>query len=130
MSRNVSHLLTLRNTAWNRLDCLAGAQLQRDIRTWLSPPDPWKNYNIACGSRHKETGSWFVNSKTFSEWKASGPSSLLWVNGKRQLPPGAYIITDTDSLPFVAGAGKSVIWYANINLSVFHLGDLRCWPVL
>ena len=32
--------------------------------------------------------------------------------------------------PFVAGAGKSVLWYANDNPSVFHIGDLCCWPVL
>jgi len=32
--------------------------------------------------------------------------------------------------PFVAGSGKSVLWYVDINPSVFHLGDLRCWPVL
>src|SRR5712691_6954620 len=31
---------------------------------------------------------------------------------------------------FVAGAGKSVLWYANVNSSVFHRGDLRCRPVL
>ena len=27
---------------------------------------------------------------------------------------------------FVAGAGKSVLWYANVNPSGFHLGDLGC----
>ena len=73
------------------------------MRSWLSPPDPWKDYNIARGSRHKETGLWFVNSETFSEWKSSGPSSLLWINGKRQLPPGAYIFAVTDSLSFRSG---------------------------
>ena len=39
----------------------------------------------------------------FSEWKAPGLSSLLWINGKRQLPPGAYIFADTDSLPLHSG---------------------------
>ena len=32
--------------------------------------------------------------------------------------------------PFIAGAGKSVLWYANVIPSVFRLRDLRCWPVL
>jgi hypothetical protein len=32
--------------------------------------------------------------------------------------------------PFVAGAGKSVLWYANVIPSEFHPGDLCCWPVL
>jgi hypothetical protein len=82
---------------------LAGARLRTDIRGWLSPPDPSKNYNIACESRHEDTGSWFTNSKIFSEWKSSGPSSLLWINGKRQLSPGAYIFSDTEGLPFHSG---------------------------
>ena len=95
--------LTFRSTIWKRWDCLAGARLRTDIRSWLSPPDPSKNYNIACESRHEDTGSWFVNSKIFSDWKSSGPSSLLWINGKRQLSPGAYIFPDTDGLPFRSG---------------------------
>jgi hypothetical protein len=71
-------------TALDYRDCLAGDQLQEDISRWLSPPDPRKNYNVARESRYGETGMWFVNSNTLSEWKASGPSSLLWVHGKRQ----------------------------------------------
>jgi len=61
--------------------------LQSDIRSWLSPPDPWKNYNIARELRHSKTGEWFINGSALSEWKASGASSLLWISGKRQLPP-------------------------------------------
>jgi len=75
--------------AWNHRDCLAGDKLQQDIRNWLSPPDPWKNHNIARGSRHSGTGAWFVNGSTLEEWGSSGPSSLLWVHGKRQLPCNA-----------------------------------------
>ena len=68
-------------------DTLAGDELLNNIRTWLSPPDPWKNFNIALKSRHSDTGAWFVKGHTLSKWKASGPSSLLWINGKRQLLP-------------------------------------------
>jgi len=57
-------------------------ELLSKIRSWLSPPDPWKNYNIGLESRHSKTGTWFVNSSTLSEWKASGRSSLLWIHGK------------------------------------------------
>ena len=78
---------------------------------WLSPPDIWKNFNIAHDARHKTTGAWFIKGDTLSEWEHSGPSSLLWINGKRQLLPSAYIFPGTDALPpFVAGAGKSVLW--------------------
>jgi hypothetical protein len=61
--------------------------LQKAIRGWLSPPDPWKNHNIAHESHHEATAAWFIQSETFSEWKWSGPSSLLWIHGKRQLMP-------------------------------------------
>jgi hypothetical protein len=68
---------------------LAGDELLNNLHKWFSPPDPWKNFNIAHKSRHGETGAWFVNGNTLSEWKGSGPSSLLWINGKRQLSSSA-----------------------------------------
>ena len=74
-----------------------------NIQKWLSPPDPWKNFNIARESRHKETGAWFIKGNIISEWKDSGPSSLLWINGKRQLSPSAYIFAETDALPVRSG---------------------------
>ena len=50
---------------------------------WLSPPDPWKNHNVSCESQHKGTTTWWIHGETFSEWKYSGSSSLLWLHGKR-----------------------------------------------
>ena len=41
--------------------------------------------NAARELRYTDTGAWFVNGPTLSEWKDSGPSSLLWIHGKRQL---------------------------------------------
>ena len=32
--------------------------------------------------------------------------------------------------PILAGAGKSVFWYANVTLFLFHVGYLYCWAVL
>jgi len=58
-------------------------KLQQDVQSWLSPADPSKNHNIARKSRHKGTAAWFVGGSTLSEWKSSGPSSLLWIHGKR-----------------------------------------------
>ena len=77
---------------------MAGDELLGNIQKWLCPPDPRKNFNIARESRYRDTGSWFVKGNTLSEWKDSGPSSLLWINGKRQLLPSAYIFTETDAL--------------------------------
>jgi hypothetical protein len=77
--------LSVSIAAWNYLDCPAGDKLQQDIRKWLSPPDPWKNYNIARKSQHRGTRAWFLQSPALADWKSSGPSSLLWLHGKRQL---------------------------------------------
>ncbi|KAH9995623.1 hypothetical protein BJV77DRAFT_1066312 [Russula vinacea] len=82
-------------------------KLQKDVRQWLSPPDPWKNYNLGRESRHSGTGTWWTQSDSYAEWKCSGPSSLLWINGK-------------------PGAGKSVIWCDYIIVIFFnHRGYYR-----
>ena len=60
---------------------LTGDQLQKDIRSWLSPPDPSKNHNIARGAHHSGTAEWFTQGDIFEKWMAS--DSLLWVHGKR-----------------------------------------------
>jgi len=95
---------------------VAGDALQHQIRNWLSPPDPWKNHNIACRSRHSGTAAWFVQSDMFSQWKSSTSSTLLFVHGKRQLPPYRYTFSDSDCFPPIAGAGKSVLWYAYFSI--------------
>jgi len=60
-------------------------KLQHLILSWLSPPDPSMNHKSACEMRHTGTMVWFVQGDTFSEWKWSKTSSLLWIHGK----PGA-----------------------------------------
>jgi hypothetical protein len=100
---------------------LTGGELQRDVRHWLSPPDPWKNHNLARKSRHSGSGTWWIESDTYTEWKSSGPSSLLWIHGKRQcFAPVSYHRTDASGY-FVsaAGAGKSVIWYDDCLIVLF-----------
>ncbi len=75
---------------------MAGDKLQQDVRNWLSPPDPWKNHHIARKSRHKGTAAWFVGGNTLSEWKSSGPNSLLWIHGKRKFPnPSSFATADS-----------------------------------
>ena len=85
--------------------------MQQDFRNWLSPPDPFKNHNLAQESYHSGTAAWFIHGNTFAEWKFSGPSSLLWIHGKRMshtLTPLLTIIVIIYT--FVAGAGKTVLW--------------------
>ena len=97
-----------------------------NIRNWLSPPDPWKIFNIACKSRHSGTGAWFINGNTFSEWKASGPSSLLWINGKCQLTPDV----DIFSHKLTTFTCHSGCWQEHSLVSEsFHIFVLRTYDV-
>jgi len=97
---------------------LLGNQLQEKIRYWLHPPDPSTNHNIARRDHHDGTASWFTQSSVFEDWKATG--SLLWVYGKRKHFFYFVSIPYSDLyLPhdFIAGAGKSVLWYGDSLVS-------------
>lgn len=50
------------------------------IQRWLSPADPSTNANKARKSRHIGTGTWFLNSNPFAEWKL-GSRRHLWLYG-------------------------------------------------
>jgi hypothetical protein len=54
--------------------------LRETIYRWLSAPDPSVNHNEACNRRHTDTGTWFVSSQTFDNWKRY-PNSFLWLHG-------------------------------------------------
>ena len=69
--------------------------LERFLK-WLSPPDPSTNHNIACGTHHKKTATWFFQGSIFQEWKSSG--SLLWIHGKRVSCLTSYPIPSDDIL--------------------------------
>ncbi|KAI9432171.1 hypothetical protein H4582DRAFT_1821453, partial [Lactarius indigo] len=66
-----------------RVRGLTGNQLRRDLRNWISPPDPSINYNTACGAHHEGTAAWLTRGDAFNRWRADG--CLLWVHGKRTL---------------------------------------------
>jgi hypothetical protein len=73
---------------------LPGKQLRDDLHKWLSPSEPSKNHNIACGTHHKKTANWFFQGKIYQEWKSTG--SLLWVHGKRSFCP-AFVRMPSDA---------------------------------
>src|ERR1700735_3318766 len=64
---------------------LTGNQLRDSLRSWVTPPDPSTNHNIACDIHHGGTADWFFQGSSLAEWKAVG--SLLWIYGKRMLSP-------------------------------------------
>ena len=86
----------------------ATANEREKFQNWLSPPDPSINHNIARKAHHKGTTSWFFQGSIFKQWKSS---PLLWIHGKR-----TYLFLSTTprtplTLIFVAGSGKSVLWF-------------------
>ena len=58
-----------------------GEQLQKDARSWVSPPDPSKNHIIARRIHSGESAVWFTRGGTFENWNLMG--GLLWIYGKR-----------------------------------------------
>lgn len=67
--------------------------LRDQLRSWLSPPDPSMNHNLARGAFHMRTGRWFLQDRTFKEWKSTGSSSLLWIHGGRMFAFCLYSLT-------------------------------------
>ncbi|KAH9053698.1 hypothetical protein EDB87DRAFT_202630 [Lactarius vividus] len=64
----------------NTVDDISRNQLRRELRNWISPPDPSINYNTACGAHHKGTAAWLTRGDAFKGWRTDG--CLLWVHGK------------------------------------------------
>jgi len=80
---------------YGALPILSGNQLRENIHRWLSPPDPSTNHNIAFGTHHKKTATWFFQGSIFREWKSI--ASLLWIHGKR-LPRPLSNLTPSDCI--------------------------------
>ena len=55
-------------------------QMSREITSWLNPSDPSNNVNRARELRYARTGSWFIGSPAFNEWK-SASRRHLWLHG-------------------------------------------------
>ncbi|KAI9881508.1 MAG: hypothetical protein M1830_000071 [Pleopsidium flavum] len=56
------------------------AKKREEIHRWLSAPDPSLNHVWAKEKRVPSTGSWFLMSEQFADWKTN-PHSLLWIYG-------------------------------------------------
>jgi len=55
-------------------------ELQKNVRQWMSPPDPSINQDFFWRARHAGSAAWFFESKALTEWRAR--ASLLWIHGK------------------------------------------------
>ncbi|KAH9012832.1 hypothetical protein EDB83DRAFT_2189816, partial [Lactarius deliciosus] len=106
-----------------KLTSLTGNELRKDLRKWVSPPDPSVNYNTASGAHHEGTATWCTKGNTVTDWKASG--SLLWIHGK----PGSgksilssVIVRDIKS---ISSAGSAVLAYFYFDFKDTTKQDLR-----
>ena len=72
-------LLPMRTSIILKADKLTGQQLERKLRAWLSPPDPFINHSTACEIQHCGSATWFIQERTFQEWKTQKNGSLLWI---------------------------------------------------
>ncbi|KAH9169583.1 hypothetical protein EDB89DRAFT_1455447 [Lactarius sanguifluus] len=73
----------------NGINKMRRDQLQKDARSWVSPPDPSKNHIIARRIHSGKSATWFTLGGTFETWNVQG--GLLWIHGK-------------------PGSGKSILW--------------------
>ena len=101
LKRLSSH--NLNSVDYHALPILSGIQLRETIHKWLSPPDPSTNHNIACGTHHKKTATWFFEGSIFQDWKSTG--SLLWIHGKR-LSRSLFDLTPSDSVLYYSRLQK------------------------
>ena len=63
----------------------SGDQLQKDARSWISPPDPSKNHIVARRIHSGESAVWFTRGHTLKTWDLTG--GLLWIHGIRACFP-------------------------------------------
>ena len=80
-ARDCSSSLGLVTISLGCSQIVIGEEVIQKLKSWLSPPDPSTNYNVGLCDLHKETTTWFLDSRIFQEWHSTG--SLLWIHGKR-----------------------------------------------
>ncbi|KAJ7691803.1 hypothetical protein B0H17DRAFT_1200919 [Mycena rosella] len=68
------------NSLESKVVKLHNLQGGRDIKTWLSAPDPFTSHSSVLKTRHTGTGSWFLESDTFANWKTTS-NSVFWIYG-------------------------------------------------
>ncbi|KAF3206421.1 hypothetical protein TWF679_008727 [Orbilia oligospora] len=107
IERNVDEMRTSVQNTSDNVKLITSRMKNTEIGRWLSAPDPSTNYYKALGRRHEGSGSWFLESKQFVEWKTQR-SSFLWLHG-------------------IPGCGKTILSSTIIeNLE----SDLTCQPLL
>ena len=108
---------------YRALPNLSGNQFRESIHKWLSPPDPSTNHNIACGTHHKKTATWFFEGSIFQDWKSSG--SLLWIHGKRLLYPLSNL-TPSDCVSYYSWLWQKRYLVRGFKLFLSDVSEISC----
>jgi len=106
---DIWHALVMIQETTSEINKMKRHSLQKDIRSWLSPPDPSKNHNIARRAQHDGTAEWFTQGSTFEEWKATG--SLLWIHGKPGSGKSILCSTIIHEIKTKCGRGLALMGY-------------------
>ncbi|CAD0088333.1 unnamed protein product [Aureobasidium mustum] len=80
LNQNTREINTNFKVAREKIDKMELDHHQKEIRDWLSAPDPSTNYSTALETRHEGTGVWFTHGEAFERWKRQ-PNSFLWLHG-------------------------------------------------
>lgn len=80
VSGEVKQLATKVRVTGEKVQELRLNHREKQIRDWLSAPDPSINYTNALAKRHQGTGIWFTSGQAFTTWKKQS-NSFLWLHG-------------------------------------------------
>ena len=87
------------------------------VRSWLSPPDPSINHNIARRDHLEGTASWFIQSDINKEWTATG--SLIWVHGKRERLSSFFLARSNSPWRVISQRGQAKVYCGKYSLKWF-----------
>ena len=125
-SRNCPYCHDFIANACTSSQMIVGEQLLKDLREWLTPPDPSTNHTIACDAQHERTAAWVFKEDVFKEWESSG--SLLWIHGKGTTLYTSSGVHLADYSCFRSGLGKEhpLVWHLIVSYSGAYALDQLC----
>ncbi|KAI0269070.1 hypothetical protein BGY98DRAFT_1101256 [Russula aff. rugulosa BPL654] len=111
------------DVGYGALSIISENQMRESIHKWLSPPDPSTNHNIACGTHHKKSATWFFQGNIYKEWKSKG--SLLWIHGKPGSGKSILCSTVIEDIKAVCDAGQASMAYFYFDFRNANKQSLR-----
>ncbi|KAM3418308.1 hypothetical protein BST61_g4307 [Cercospora zeina] len=106
-----------------------GTEKFQRIVSWLSPPDPWTNHNLARQLRDPDSGGWLFQEPAYADWK-TGSSRLLWMYGKAGCGKTVLCSTAIEGMKTYCGgrpsSGLAVFYFTFSDNQKQRLASLLC----